>query len=223
MLDVHPPHESAHSWKDFFIHIATIVVGLLIAVGLEQTVEYFHHRSELREARAQLAEERDINARVLDEDADFVKQMRADLAADMAALREREANPSTPLAGRLRYDWNTYATVSGAWDAVDRSGVLSLMPERETRAYSYRYKVMEAFLQVSIGFNTQMEIAAAIAKRDPDGNLTPADVRDLIVATSEAQGRLELESKFLYFARHFGLQDAVDEKEEKAVHGEQAR
>ena len=39
MLDVHPPHEAAHSWKDFFIHIATIVVGLLIAVSFEQTVE----------------------------------------------------------------------------------------------------------------------------------------------------------------------------------------
>ena len=39
MLDVHPPHEAAHTWKDFFIHIATIVVGLLIAVSFEQTVE----------------------------------------------------------------------------------------------------------------------------------------------------------------------------------------
>jgi hypothetical protein len=44
MLDVHPPHEAAHSWRDFFIHIATSVVGLLIAIGLEQTVEHFHHR-----------------------------------------------------------------------------------------------------------------------------------------------------------------------------------
>jgi hypothetical protein len=24
MLDVYPPHEAAHTWKDFFIHIATI-------------------------------------------------------------------------------------------------------------------------------------------------------------------------------------------------------
>jgi hypothetical protein len=31
MLDVHPPHESIHTWRSFFIHIATIVVGLLIA------------------------------------------------------------------------------------------------------------------------------------------------------------------------------------------------
>ena len=53
MLDVHAPHEAAHSWTDFFIHIATIVLGLLIAIGLEQTVEAIHHRRvrmELRES-----------------------------------------------------------------------------------------------------------------------------------------------------------------------------
>jgi len=44
MLDVHPPHTPTHTWKDFFIHIATITVGLLIAVGIEQTVEVIHHR-----------------------------------------------------------------------------------------------------------------------------------------------------------------------------------
>ena len=42
MLDVHAPHAGIHTWSEFLIHIATIVIGLLIAVGLEQTVEYFH-------------------------------------------------------------------------------------------------------------------------------------------------------------------------------------
>jgi hypothetical protein len=51
MLDVHPAHHAATTWRDFFIHIATIVVGLLIAVGLEQTVEYFHHRHQLHDVR----------------------------------------------------------------------------------------------------------------------------------------------------------------------------
>lgn len=51
MLDVHPPHEAAHSWKDFLIHISTIVIGLLIAVGLEQTVEWIHHRHQVAETR----------------------------------------------------------------------------------------------------------------------------------------------------------------------------
>jgi hypothetical protein len=51
MLDVHPPHHAASTWRDFFIHIATIVIGLCIAVGIEQTVEFFHHHHLVRKAR----------------------------------------------------------------------------------------------------------------------------------------------------------------------------
>ena len=46
VLDFHPPHHAANSWRDFFVHIATIVIGLLIAVGLEQTVEWVHPRHQ---------------------------------------------------------------------------------------------------------------------------------------------------------------------------------
>ncbi len=37
MLDVHPPHAPTHTWKDFFIHIATISVrqGTSIPQGLK--------------------------------------------------------------------------------------------------------------------------------------------------------------------------------------------
>src|ERR1700722_15927834 len=62
MLDVHPSHEAAHSWKDFFTHIATIVVGLLIAVGLEQTVEHLHWRHEVEAQRAAMDAELSENA-----------------------------------------------------------------------------------------------------------------------------------------------------------------
>lgn len=54
MLDVHPPHVSPLTWRDFLLHIATITVGLLIAIGLEQTVEYFHHRQQVSETRRAL-------------------------------------------------------------------------------------------------------------------------------------------------------------------------
>jgi hypothetical protein len=39
MLDVHPPHEPAHSWRDILIHLATITIGLFIALSLEGRVE----------------------------------------------------------------------------------------------------------------------------------------------------------------------------------------
>jgi hypothetical protein len=61
MLDVHAPHQTIHSWKEFLVHIAAISIGLLIAVGLEQTVELFHHRHQVAEIRRSLADERRIN------------------------------------------------------------------------------------------------------------------------------------------------------------------
>ena len=52
-----PPERTPHTWRDFFIHIATIVVGLVIAVGLEQSVEALHHRHERSELRETLHRE----------------------------------------------------------------------------------------------------------------------------------------------------------------------
>ena len=56
MLDVHVPH-ATHTWKDFFIHIATICVGLLIAISLEQAVEAIHRHLERQELREALQKE----------------------------------------------------------------------------------------------------------------------------------------------------------------------
>jgi hypothetical protein len=57
MLDVHPPHEALHTWKAFFIHTATIVVGLFIAVALEQSVEANNRRHERADLREELRQE----------------------------------------------------------------------------------------------------------------------------------------------------------------------
>jgi hypothetical protein len=57
MLDVHPPEHTPHSWRDFLIHIATIVAGLLIAFGLEQSFEYLRHRQEHTELKDSLRED----------------------------------------------------------------------------------------------------------------------------------------------------------------------
>ena len=40
MLEVHPPHQTVHTWRDFFIHVATICVGLLIAIGPRKRVVF---------------------------------------------------------------------------------------------------------------------------------------------------------------------------------------
>jgi hypothetical protein len=34
ILEVHAPNEALHTWRGFLLHIATIVIGLFVAVGL---------------------------------------------------------------------------------------------------------------------------------------------------------------------------------------------
>ena len=63
MLDVHPPHHAATSWRDFFVHIATIVIGLLIVIALEQSVEAIHQHREAHQTRESLKREYTENRR----------------------------------------------------------------------------------------------------------------------------------------------------------------
>ena len=102
MLDVHPPHEVVHTWKDFFIHIATIAIGLLIAIGLEQTVEYFHHRHQLHAAREQLSEEFEHNREVFRRNLDCIRTLQSELDRDMAVIREYRSS-HTSMNGKLSY------------------------------------------------------------------------------------------------------------------------
>jgi hypothetical protein len=42
-VEVHPPEHAIHTWREFLIHMVAIILGLLIAIGLEQSVEAIHN------------------------------------------------------------------------------------------------------------------------------------------------------------------------------------
>jgi len=49
-MEIHKP-KAAHSWREFLTEIGTIVLGILIALGLEQSIEAFHERQLAHEAQ----------------------------------------------------------------------------------------------------------------------------------------------------------------------------
>jgi hypothetical protein len=74
MLDVHAPHAVVHTWKDFLIHIATITIGLLIAIALEQCVERLHHIHQRHQLQHDLLEEAKRNGDILRRDLGLERQ-----------------------------------------------------------------------------------------------------------------------------------------------------
>ena len=143
MLDVHPPHQAAHSWKDFLIHIATIVVGLLIAIGLEQTVEYFHHRHQLHQLHEDLHAETLRNLHLALANVDDCESRR-DIARSVyreviMANRDHRAPVLNTNLGRSSY----MKPASAVWTVAQQSGTLGLLPREEAQRYVRVYSLVD--------------------------------------------------------------------------------
>jgi hypothetical protein len=190
MLDVHPPEHTPHSWRDFFIHIATIVIGLLIAIGLEQTVEWVHRRHEIRETREDLLQEREENRRQFPAStADYYLEA-ALLENNLQVLLFLQQHPGTPeekLPGTLQWDFRYVLGDESVWKNAQQTQVLSLLPRQEAEKDADFYQWME-----QIDRDILALIPATISARrysivDPNpSHLTPAQVSEEIELTEKA-------------------------------------
>ena len=126
MLEVHAPHEAIHTWKSFFVHIATIVIGLLIAVGLEQTVELFHHHHQRHELEEALRRNGEGNRQYIKDDL-AVAQGMLDWALEQTATVER-AGATDSLTIRRMPAGFIYAPDDGVWISAKATGLTSLLP-----------------------------------------------------------------------------------------------
>jgi hypothetical protein len=146
MLDVHPAHHAASSWKEFLIHIATIVLGLLIAVGLEQAVEHFHHRREVAEVREELQGELEANKKSFTGETTHWRWETAELENNLMVLAYLQKHPGTPdekLPGSLVWFHESSSPSQAVWDAARNSGVTSLMNREEVEQYEDTYNQLK--------------------------------------------------------------------------------
>jgi hypothetical protein len=139
VLEVHPPHEPIYGWRDFFIHLATITIGLLIALSLEGCVEFWHRRQLVHEAEASLQIEIAANAREVQKALYNVREEQKVLTQDVVMLRKIIANPKTPNQETpvIKFDLPAFDEVS--WETAKSTGALSYMPYEQAHEYSELY------------------------------------------------------------------------------------
>jgi hypothetical protein len=141
MLDVHPPHEAAHSWRDIFIHLATITVGLVIALSLEGMVESVHHRHLVREARENIRAELTENQKTLADDVKSIEKDKAQILSDMDTLRDLRTHPTDHGKVTLAFYWNSMS--NSAWQTAHDTGALSYMPLDKVQVFADTYGQQE--------------------------------------------------------------------------------
>lgn len=189
MLDVHPPHEAAHSWKDFFIHIATIVIGLLIAVGLEQTVEFFHHREQIKQAREALDLERRKNIIISQENAVALRREHERYSGNLDALRFIKAHPHAQLKdlpAPIQWGDNYEPFHVAAWKSLRGGPIAALLPTAELQASDSLYRLIEDFeTEIAVLFDRMSHAAEYQFTTSDPRELSSAQLDAVIAATLE--------------------------------------
>jgi hypothetical protein len=144
MLEPHSPHQAVHTWKDVFIHIGIIAVGLLLAIGLEQIVEFFHHRHEAHHAREMLAEEIKLNDQT-QRDEQYVLAMHDEyLYNDLLVLGRLRRHALLPTDRIVLFHPYTALTDS-AWKTVQASGTIALLSYDEILHYGDIYSLQTIY------------------------------------------------------------------------------
>jgi type II secretory pathway pseudopilin PulG len=180
MLDVHPPEHAAHTWRDFYIHIATIVIGLLIAIGLEQSVEWLHRRHELRETREALHQEREENRKFFVVNTADFRLETAMLENDLQLFLTLQQHPGTPeekLPGVPLWSFGYEPTISSVWKNAQLTQALALLPRQEAEDTDSLYWLLEREDAGANDTYSAIKSASAYAIVDPDpSHMTPAQV-----------------------------------------------
>jgi hypothetical protein len=131
MIDIHPLQHAPMTNREFFVHLFIVVLGILIAIGLEQTVEALHHRQERAALIENFHRECSDNIQVFDYDLDVIRQGIAWQRASLAVLRDARPQggfitvtmPQPPTDNNLR------APSRSVWSVARTSGKVDLLPE----------------------------------------------------------------------------------------------
>jgi hypothetical protein len=140
-MEIHKP-KAAHSWREFLIEIGTIVCGILIALALEQSIEWLHWKLEVSDAREGLREEIAFDERVYMHRVDVapcVKQNLALLRSVLEALRAQKRVAPIPVFispenGPIRRE---------IWNSASAAQILVHFPKAELQTYSQFYQQRE--------------------------------------------------------------------------------
>lgn len=181
VLDVHPPHEPIHGWRDFLLHLLTITIGLCIALALEGLVEYAHHKHVVHEARENIRHEIEINHKLATEDLTYVQQGADRMQSNIDTLHDLAANPKNFKGKHLRFTMTWSSMGDSAWRSSRDMGALTYMPYADVQGYADLYAQQELVRGQAIDIFTRQAFTSAplFMYADPT-DLSPADLHTLL-------------------------------------------
>ena len=197
MLDVHPPHGTMHGVRDFLLHLFTITVGLLIALGLEGCVERQHHRHLVHEAEAGMRREIGDNANRIASLRQQVADQRKQLGGDIDVLKRAKAHPGSTHE-QVTFTFRMQGFDDLTWKTAQTTGALALMPYGDATAYSGIYTEQDELFREQREIVVDVMRAASIIVTQENGEQpTPTQVDTTLERIGMVQLRLLLLNSYI--------------------------
>jgi hypothetical protein len=199
VIDVHPPHEPIHGWRDFLLHLLTITIGLLIALSLEGLVEWQHHRHLVHEAEASLHTEIENNSRALADAITALHKNQDDLKHDVTVLKYIIKNHKAPDHNNMTLGLGIRTFDDVSWKTVQSTTALSYMSYAQAEEYSNIYSTQAELNDAEHQAARDAIISLApfmnISNDDPDP--TEGQANDIKQKVEILQGQLTLVDSFM--------------------------
>ena len=190
-MDIHPPYGPIHSFKDFFLHLLTVILGILIALSLEGLIEWRHHRSLAEEARSNLTVEIRENRQLLTGGLTAAPDAEQRLKATIETIDAYRKNHRDDRTSKLDWSFGLFPLSATAWSTAASTGALGYMDYSEVKAYTRAYVLQEEFLtmqQSTLG--KWLDLQKWQARRDPEGGLSNLNNEELSQIEADASAAL---------------------------------
>lgn len=172
-MEVHKPKQPVHGWRALLSEVGIIVIGVLIALGAEQTVEAIHWQGKVVVARREILDEARTNAiyyafRV--EAAPCVVRRLDELNRVTEAVARGER---TAPIGRIGLHLGDLIN-DNAWQAARAEQTLGHLPRRDLDRLSRLY-ALQTDIKPWVQEEEQAWATVSILEGDPN-RLGPADI-----------------------------------------------
>lgn len=175
MLDVHPPHEGIRGFRDFFLHLLTITIGLLIALGLEACVEWIHNRDVRLEADANIRQEIADNRKEVASTRAAIVTERQNLIAILKFLEARIHNQPYSVHS-LSLNFTLGSMHDASWRTAADIGALGYMEYAHVKRFADAYLVQEEYVRLQrLTLDDFLQLQSYVVYGFAPDKVTPAE------------------------------------------------
>ena len=159
MHEADGPAKPIHSLREFLFHMFTVMVGLLLALGLEAIVEWRHHQHLQHQATDNIRRELAANEGWLDATLGYLPSEKKHLQGLIAATKTlKESGAAGALVMPAQTGWTFNVLASASYQMAHANTAITYMPFDDASRIASAYTLQDALTR------SQEDAWAALAK-----------------------------------------------------------